>query len=324
VTRHGTGRRHPAQPFHYRQPALEAAVDHRDPLDEQQVAQPQGRGLAVQHCQVVVGMAGRMGHQLEDPLAEVELQAVGHDQAGGYHLGAVHRVAQRLAHPVQIVAAAGGQRARQLGVTDEDCPGLGERTVSERMVLVDVGVDHVAQRQISGAPHRSKELCALLGRAAAVDHCDRLVADHESDVRDPRQVLPRHLFVDAGMDVEPRRHLGDREALARRVGGAGEREEAGERAERHGPALLHRSTIRLQRSMRAGRAGCGAVQPPWRAKAVKVNHLLCQIAHNVLPTNLGSRTIARGPLTLSNKHRIWRRDLAIRCPLQKPSVEWLV
>ena len=59
------------------QPAGQAAVDRRNPIDEQQVCRPQRPGLAIENGQVIVGMAGAMGMKGEDTPAQIELGLVG-------------------------------------------------------------------------------------------------------------------------------------------------------------------------------------------------------------------------------------------------------
>ena len=61
---------------------------------------------------------------------------------------------------------------------------LPESNIAEHMIIMNMRVDHITDRQRGYAPHGLSQRAADGGRAASVDHRDTFVADDEADIGD--------------------------------------------------------------------------------------------------------------------------------------------
>ena len=68
---------------------------------------------------------------------------------------------------------AGGERARQVPVTDEAGSILDEGGIAEDVIGMAVRVDDVADRLVGPGANRRKQLPPLANAAAGVDHRNR-------------------------------------------------------------------------------------------------------------------------------------------------------
>ena len=84
----------------------------------------------------------------------------------------------------QIVRPALGKSARQLGMADELGMVVTECGGAEDMVGMDMGHDHIADRQPSPGADRGPEHDPLMIAAAGVDHRHRVISDDEPDIGD--------------------------------------------------------------------------------------------------------------------------------------------
>ena len=84
----------------------------------------------------------------------------------------------------QIVRAALGKSARQLGMADELGMVVTECGGAEDMVGMDMGHDHIADRQPSPGADCGPEHDPFMIAAAGVDHRDRVISDDEPDIGD--------------------------------------------------------------------------------------------------------------------------------------------
>ena len=149
-----------------------------------------------------------MGHEGERAAAQIQLRALTHQHRGRHHRGAVGERAQGRAQVVQVIVAAHGERDRQLGVPDE-CGAVGhECGVAEQVVGMHVARDHEADRPCCDLPDGRVQASAGARAAAGVDHRDRLVPEHEPDVRDVGEILRRRELVHATMHEDAGRDLG--------------------------------------------------------------------------------------------------------------------
>ena len=165
VTRHHAPRRDRRELVEDREPALQAAVEHRHVPQKHEVAGEQRAGGLVQHRQVGVGVRGAPGLQPQHAPAEVEAASRRRPSASARRssTSSISR-AQAAAKRVEIELAARRQRLRQIGVADERRARLRERRIAEEVIGMHMRVDHVADRlggqrcgsrRATGAPSRT-------------------------------------------------------------------------------------------------------------------------------------------------------------------------
>ena len=70
-----------------------------------------------------------------------------------------------------------------------------------------MGIDHVTDRLCGDVADRREQPAAFARAAAGVDHGDRVIADHEADVRDRALVFGGHQFVHAEVNEDAGRHF---------------------------------------------------------------------------------------------------------------------
>ena len=141
--------------------------------------------------------------------SEIEFEPAGHQDVGRHDLGAVCIIAEGFMQPAQIIVAALGQCARQLGMADEIGMIVAERGGPENMIGMDVGHDHIADRQPGSRTDRRAQLGSLAIAAAGIDHRDGIVSDDKSDIGDLVVVFRRRIFLNPLMDKDAGRNFCD-------------------------------------------------------------------------------------------------------------------
>ena len=179
------------------QPAQEAAVERGQVPGEQQVAREERPRRLVEHGEVVVGVRGGPGPELERPPPEVERRPVLDGHVGQDDL---HRVAQRVAEALavgrDVVLGARGQRAGEGAVAHEGRvgavgPRAAERREPEHVVGVHVGGDHVGHGERRARAQIGQERLSGRDRPARVDDGHGLLAHDEAAVGDDPEVVRR-------------------------------------------------------------------------------------------------------------------------------------
>ncbi len=188
MPRHHPPRRQRSEAIERIQPAEQAAIERRAALHEHQITGPQDAAGRIVHGQIGVGMGGRPGGERQRPAAQIELQPVFDQEVGRHHLARLARHADLGARLLQIEVAALGQRLGQLGMADEARPVRQEGGLPEHMVGMDMGRDDIAHRPVGARAERLMQ-GRPRGGAAAVDHGDRLLADHEAAIGNRAEIV---------------------------------------------------------------------------------------------------------------------------------------
>ena len=141
--------------------------------------------------------------QCEAPAAQIEFEPVGNQNRRQHDLGTGCVVAEGALQPAEVVIAALGEGARQLGMPDEIGVIFAKRGRPEDVVGMDVGQDHIADRPIGTRADRGAQRAALLEAAAGIDDRYRSGPDDEADIGDRVVVRRRSLLMHSVMHKDP-------------------------------------------------------------------------------------------------------------------------
>ena len=102
----------------------------------------------------------------------------------------------------KIISAALGKSAGQLGMADEIGMVVAKRGGAKDMVGMDVGHDHIADRQLGARADRRAKLGPFAIAPAWVDHRDGIVSDDKTDIGDLVVICRRGVFLHPVMDKD--------------------------------------------------------------------------------------------------------------------------
>ena len=195
------------------QPAADRSIERRDVFGEEQISKEHRARLLVEDGNVVVGMCRCIGLDRQLAVAEIELLLVFDEVGRRDEACAVEGVAEQLLVDREIAFGACCQPARKLGVADEDGLLVLECDVTEDVIGVHVGVDHVLDRQL-GARADGGEQGAPNSRAAArINDGDAVAADDEAGIRSVAGVARGEDLVAPLMHEDARRDFAHAERL---------------------------------------------------------------------------------------------------------------
>ena len=204
---HHPRRPHAAQVRNHLEPALQAAVDHRQPVDEHQVAGEQGSGAEVQDSQVVVGVCGPPRGQHQHPVAEIDTGLVGDLDGRNDDARAFERRTDETFECVEVERTPDRHRAGEPAMSRKRDAVFVERHVSEEVVGMRVGGDHPGDAAVGDRRDARAQPPAELGAAAGVDDRDGIAPDHHTRVSDGAEVPGAGLLVRTRVDMDSCGHF---------------------------------------------------------------------------------------------------------------------
>ena len=144
-----------------------------------EVASKQRSGGLVQNRKIIVGVRGPPGLEQEDSIAKINPRLALDDLRWRNDFDICHQfVAQHSSKSIEIELAASSERSRKVLVADDY--GALERSVSEDVIGMGMGVDDVPNRLRRHCPDGLKQAAPFAHASPAINHSDSVAADDKS------------------------------------------------------------------------------------------------------------------------------------------------
>ena len=155
MTRNGAAGRNAGKGSERRQPAAQAAVNHRNVLQKDEIAGKQRLRSLVQDGEVVIRMGDPPRMKRQHAVAEIEPLVIDDLPLRGNKLNIVQHISHDAPECIEVERPAFRKRARQMAMTHEYRSLLNEGRIAERVIRMRVGIDHVADRLCRNGADRS-------------------------------------------------------------------------------------------------------------------------------------------------------------------------